>query len=90
MSRSSRSSLYALVVIVVLIVSVIFGFMILQSIVNTTDPSSVAETNLSGVNETTNTVLTALFNGSMLPVWVLIIAAVCLALYMMVRAAKRG
>lgn len=89
MKRSSGSGIYALVVIVVLIGSVIFGIMMLQGVISTTDSSSVAETNLSAVNETTNTILTALFNGSMLPVWILIIAAVCLALYMMVRVTKR-
>lgn len=87
--RRSGSGIYALVVIVVLIASVIFGIMFLQGIVSTTDSSSVAETNLSGVNATVNTTLGLVFNGSMLPVWILIIAAFCLALYGMVRAAKR-
>lgn len=89
MRRSSGSGVYALVVIVVLITACIFGVMMLQGIIGTTDSSVTEGTDLSGVNETVTPILGALFNGAMLPVWILVIAAVCVALYMMVRASKR-
>lgn len=87
--RRSGSGVYALVIIVVLIASVIFGIMMLQSIAGTADSSAVEGTALEGVNETVTPIMQALFSGAMIPVWILIIAAVCLALYMMVRASRR-
>lgn len=89
MRRSSGSGIYALIIVVVLIGACIFGVMMLQGIVSTTDPSTVEGTELAGINQTVNATLTGIFSGSMLPVWILIIAGFCIALYVMVRAAKR-
>lgn len=87
--RRSGSGIYALIIIVVLIGACIFGVMALQGVISTTDPSSVAETNLSGVNSTVNATLGVLFAGMSLPVWILIIAGVCLSLYAMIYAVRR-
>lgn len=87
--RRSGSGMYALIIIVGLIGACIFGVMALQGVISTTDPSSVAETNLSGVNSTVNATLGLVFAGMSLPVWFLIIAGVCLSLYAMVKVARR-
>lgn len=89
MRRGSGSGVYALLIIVVLIGACIFGVLMLQGAISHTDQSSVVNTSLSGVNSTVSTTLSAVFSGSMLPIWILIIAAVCFCVYMMIRASKR-
>lgn len=87
--RRSGSGIYALVIIVAIIGACIFGVMMLQGVVSTTNATVVENTSLSGVNQTVNTTLGAVFSGSMLPVWIMIIAGLCLSFYAMVKVARR-